>query len=109
MDRDAPSHTRTIIIVVVVILGLAAVDRRRALSEELRQAAETHPSGSLNTASQEIGSTFWDYIAFFPPGAQWDSPAPNPTGWYFPVAHHMDEVRANLAAMCIERQSSGSP
>ena len=73
-------------------------DRRRVLSDALSAGAKSDPSGPLSAASKEIGPVIWDYIAFFPPGVKWETSAPSPTTWYFPVVHHMDEVRADLAA-----------
>ncbi len=84
-------------------------DRRRALSKELRHGAEADPSGALAAATQEIGATFWDYIAFFPPGVRRDSPAPNPNTWDCPVVHHMAGTQADQATVGIRRPSPGSP
>ena len=72
-------------------------DPRKALSAELSRAAEARPAGSFRAATRKIGSIFWDYIAFFPPGARWDSLPPEPGAWYFPVVHHQNEMEARLA------------
>jgi hypothetical protein len=81
-------------------------DSRRALSAELNHGAVADPSGSLAAFTDEIGSTFWDVIALFPPGVRWDSPPPNPSDWHYPVVAHLEEVRKHLSAL---NHTTGSP
>ena len=71
-------------------------DPGRALSAELMRAARANPGGMLAASSKAFGEIFWDYIAFFPAGVTWASPAPEPTHWYFPVVEHEQDIRAHL-------------
>ena len=84
-------------------------DARRALSAELNQGAIADSSGSLAAFSDQIGSTFWDFIAFFPPGVRWGSPPPNPANWHYPVVDHIEEVRTHLAPLDRASGSSVAP
>jgi hypothetical protein len=71
-------------------------DKKRSLSEKIRETARADPRHILGQKRLKDDSIVWDFVAVYPPGIKWDRSFPEAKFAGAPVVDAIAEVRNNL-------------
>jgi len=80
-------------------------DPRRALSQEIRRAAQSNPAGVLGERRLH-GPVVWDFVAIYPAGMRWGEAFPAAQFAGAPVVRAIDDFRRRLGANGLSRGGS---